>query len=108
LSGEGDASQNNEGAATVQSGSEGTREGGGLQRPGLPGSYFREKPVKLGEELDVSISELSKRGDGVARVQGYVIFVPKCQQGQQVRIKITMIRPSYAVAEVVQGPPPTP
>ncbi len=97
---EGDVSQNEQGAVPGSSEGERAQEEGRSQRQGVPGSHFREKPVKLDEELDVSITEASKRGDGVARVQGYVIFVPKCQQ---VRIKITMIRPNYAVAEIVQG-----
>ena len=109
-----DGGDANESAAPAQPGGQKPSDEGGsgeqktVPRQGLPGSYFREKPVKLGEELDVTISELSKRGDGVARIQGYVIFVPKCQQGQQVRIKITTIRPNYAVGELVQGSGTTP
>jgi len=78
-------------------GSEGRQE-----RRGLPRSYFKPKPVKVGDELDVEITEVSKRGDGLTRVQGYVIFVPKTKQGDKVKIKITQIRPSFALGEVVK------
>ena len=60
--------------------------------------------------MDVDISEVSRKGDGVARVEGYVIFVPSAQQGERKRIKIAQIRPNFAIGEVVgeaQTPPPT-
>lgn len=78
----------------ARAGEDSTRQGGS-------GSYFKEKPVKVGEEIDVTISEVSRRGDGVARIQGFVIFVPTARQGQQARIKITAIRPNFATAEIV-------
>jgi predicted RNA-binding protein with TRAM domain len=66
-------------------------------------AFFKDKPVKVGDEMDVTISELSRRGDGVARVQGYVIFIPSGKQGEQARIRITTIRPNFAVAEIIPG-----
>jgi predicted RNA-binding protein with TRAM domain len=71
------------------------------QRQRFPSSYFKPKPVKIGEELEVTVTELSKKGDGVTRVQGYVIFIPNAKQGQQVKIKITAIRPNFAIGELL-------
>ena len=79
-------------------------QSGGGAGQGSPGGYFKEKPVKVGDELDVTISEISRRGDGVTRVQGYVIFIPNGKQGQQARIRITTIRPNFATAEIVSAP----
>jgi len=59
------------------------------------------KPVKVGDEVEVTISEVSRRGDGVTRIQGYVVFVPKAKQGDHVKIKITQLRPNYAVGEII-------
>jgi predicted RNA-binding protein with TRAM domain len=73
----------------------------------FPSSYFSPKPVKIGEELDVTISELSRKGDGLTRVQGYVIFVPNTKQGDNVRIKISQIRPNYAIGEIVAPSQPS-
>lgn len=67
----------------------------------FPRSYFQAKPVKVGEELEVMVSEISRKGDGLARVQGYVVFVPNTKQGDNVRIKIMQIRPNYAIGQVV-------
>ncbi|MFP3297015.1 MAG: TRAM domain-containing protein [Vulcanisaeta sp.] len=61
------------------------------------------KPVNVGDVLEVEIVETSKRGDGIARVKGFVIFVPNTKPGDKVKIKITRIGRSYAIAEVTQG-----
>ena len=63
---------------------------------------FKEKPVKVGEEVDVLVSEVSRRGEGVARIQGFVIFVPNTKQGQQAKIRIKEVKASFATAEVVE------
>ncbi len=73
------------------------------RRPGkFPSSYFKEKPVKVGDVVDITISEISRRGDGLARLQGYVIFVPHTNKGDTVKAKITQVLPSHALGEVVQ------
>ncbi|MGC9152954.1 MAG: TRAM domain-containing protein [Vulcanisaeta sp.] len=60
------------------------------------------KPVNVGDVIEVSIVETSKRGDGIARVRGFVIFVPNTKPGDKVKVKITRIGRTYAVAEVTQ------
>ena len=72
-----------------------------------PASYFKEKPVKVGEEVDVTVSEVSRRGDGVARIQGFVIFIPTAKQGTQAKIRIKEIRPNFATAELIEGGSPS-
>ncbi|MCP8310503.1 MAG: TRAM domain-containing protein [Candidatus Methylarchaceae archaeon HK01M] len=56
--------------------------------------------MKIGDELDVKISEISRRGDGLTRMEGCIIFVPNTKQGDNLRVKITQIRPSHAVGQV--------
>ncbi|MEM3382483.1 MAG: TRAM domain-containing protein [Nitrososphaerales archaeon] len=73
----------------------------GYPRRKFPRTFFRAKPVKVGDELDVTISEISRRGDGLTRVQGFVIFVPNTKQGDNVKIKITQVKPSYAVGQII-------
>jgi predicted RNA-binding protein with TRAM domain len=65
---------------------------------------FIPKPVDVGKEYDVSIEELSSRGEGIARVQGLVIFVPNTKQGEHVKIKVTRISRRFAEAEVIGKP----
>jgi predicted RNA-binding protein with TRAM domain len=63
---------------------------------------FRLSPIQAGQEYDVKIDSMSKRGDsGVTRVQGLVIFVQGTHIGDSVRIRITRIGQGYAIAEKV-------
>jgi predicted RNA-binding protein with TRAM domain len=64
-------------------------------RPPLP------KPVKVGEEREVTIEEVSRRGDGIAKIQNFVIFIPGTKVGDKVKIKVTSVASSYATAEKV-------
>ena len=62
---------------------------------------FKPSPVRVGEEYEVKIESMSKRGDsGVARVQGLVIFVTGTKVGDSVKIRITKVGRGYATAEV--------
>jgi predicted RNA-binding protein with TRAM domain len=59
------------------------------------------KPVEVGQEYDVDIKEMSRRGDGIARIEGFVVFVPKTQIGDHVKIRVTRVSSRFAEAEVV-------
>ena len=68
----------------------------------------RPKSVETGKEYDVSITEISRKGDGVARVEGFVIFVKGSQVGQNAKIKITQVGGRFATADVVGEGTPQP
>ena len=59
------------------------------------------KPVEVGKEYDAEIEETSRRGEGITRIEGLVIFVPKTKPGDKVRIKITNVSRRFAEAEVI-------
>ena len=71
------------------------------------GSGSFNKPVEVGKEYNVSISEVSRRGDGIAKIDGFVVFVAGSKQGQNVRIKITQVSARFASGEVVSPEKPT-
>ena len=85
------------------SGSEGGAGGRSYDRPRFGGSRpFKPSPVRVGEEYDVKIESLSKRGDsGVARVQGLVIFVAGTKVGDAVKVRISKVGRGYAAAELL-------
>jgi len=60
---------------------------------------LRPPPVREGEEREVTIQDTSRRGEGIARVEGFVIFVPETKVGDRVKIRITRVGPRYAAAE---------
>ncbi len=64
-------------------------------------SEYRQNvaPVKVGESYDVSIDDIAKEGDGIARVEGFVIFVPQTKVGDKVKIKVNKVMRKFAIAE---------
>jgi predicted RNA-binding protein with TRAM domain len=85
-------------------GSRGGSGGGyGGRSSGGFGSSFKPKPVEVGKEYDVTISDTSRRGEGIAKIDGFVIFVAGAKQGQSARIKVTRVTDRFATGEVVNG-----
>jgi predicted RNA-binding protein with TRAM domain len=72
----------------------------GERRGGFGGGNFGPKPVETGKEYDVQITETSRQGDGIARVQGFVIFVKNGKVGQTSKVKVTNVGPRFATAEL--------
>ena len=81
----------------------GSRGGGFGGRSSGFGTSFRPKPVEVGKEYDVTISDTSRRGEGIAKIDGFVIFVAGAKQGQSARIKITRVTDRFATGDVVTG-----
>ena len=77
-----------------------------FERRGFGGrsSSFHErvdipKPVKVGEEYDVEINEVGSKGDGIARVKNFVVFVADVKKGEKAHIKIKEVRNRFAIGE---------
>jgi len=85
----------------------GNRGGFGGSRGGSGGGGFGggsfKKPVEVGKEYNVTISDTSKRGEGIAKIDGFVIFVPGTKMGQSTRIRVTRVSERFASGEVVEG-----
>jgi len=71
------------------------------EESGSGGKSFN-KPVEEGKEYEVDIKETSRKGDGVARMEGFVIFVPETKPGEHVKVRITQVGPRFATGEVVK------
>lgn len=59
-------------------------------------------PVSEGKTYTVKIEDIAQKGDGIARIDGYVIFVPNTNSGDEVTIKIDRVLPKYAFATIVE------
>ncbi|HVC26876.1 MAG TPA: TRAM domain-containing protein [Nitrososphaerales archaeon] len=83
----------------------GNRGGGfGGSRGGSGGGFGSfKKPVEVGKEYNVTISDTSRRGEGIAKIDGFVIFVPGTKMGQSTRIKVTQVSERFANGQVVEG-----
>jgi predicted RNA-binding protein with TRAM domain len=62
---------------------------------------FGSKPVETGKEYNVQITETGTQGDGIARIQGFVIFVKGGRAGQNVNAKVMSVGQRFARAEIV-------
>ena len=57
--------------------------------------------LEIGKEYEVEVTEISRQGDGIARVQGFVVFVKNGQAGQKVKVKIDRVGNRSATATIV-------
>ena len=78
------------------------RQGGSCEGRRGHGKGFKRCPVELGKELEVEITELSPKGEGIAKSQGFVIYVPDTKPGDRVKIKVIRITERAANAQVVK------
>ena len=75
--------------------------GGGSYGGRRQSNFGGPKPVEVGKEYDVQITELSRKGDGIARVERFVCFIKNGKVGQNVRVKITQVGNRFATGEIV-------
>src|SRR2546422_1535570 len=65
-------------------------------------------PVSRDQELELSIDSLAYGGNGVARLNGFVVFVRRGLPGDRVRARVTKVKRNHAEAlavEVLQSGP---
>ena len=78
--------------------------GGGRERRGGMGSYggsSQPKPVKPGDEVEVKIEAVASKGDGIAKKDGFVIFIKGAKEGETVKVRITEVKERFAVGEII-------
>ncbi len=59
-------------------------------------------PINEGEEYDVKIEDLGRDGDGITRIEGFVVFVSGAKVGDEVKIRVNSVRRNFGFAEVVE------
>jgi predicted RNA-binding protein with TRAM domain len=62
---------------------------------------FTMQPVRESQELEVVIDDIGSRGDGIAKIQGFMIFVRNGKMGERVKVKILSVADKFAVAEKI-------
>ena len=58
-------------------------------------------PISEGEEYDVKIEDVGKEGDGITRINGFVVFVPGTKAGEEVKVIIVSVRRRFGFAEKI-------
>ena len=80
----------------------GRRQGGSYEGRRGHGKGFKRCPVEMGKEYKVEITETSLQGEGIARIQGFVVRVADAKPGDHVKIRVTRSGGMTAKAEIVK------
>jgi predicted RNA-binding protein with TRAM domain len=64
--------------------------------------FLPERPI-AGQEYEVEIDNLAGKDDGIAKVNGFLVFVQGggAKLNQRVRVRIIDVRARFALAEIV-------
>jgi translation initiation factor 2 subunit 2 len=60
------------------------------------------KNPEVGDEITIEITRTGKKGDGMARMGGYIVFVSGAKIGQKVKARITGVQGSTLFASVIE------
>src|SRR2546421_12981941 len=55
-------------------------------------------PVEMDQELELDVDSLAYGGNGVARLNGFVVFVRRGLPGDRVRARVTKVKRNHAEA----------
>lgn len=64
--------------------------------------------LSAGDVVELEIADVAYRGNGVARVDGVVVFVPRTLAGEKVRARVMSVRKRFCEARVVEVIEPSP
>src|SRR3954447_8366626 len=65
-------------------------------------------PVQKDQELELHVDSLAYGGNGVARLNGFVVFVRRGLPGDTLRARVTKVKRSHAEALATEGVEPSP
>jgi predicted RNA-binding protein with TRAM domain len=60
------------------------------------------KPVAVGDLRDVTIESQGGQGDGIAKIDGFILFVKGAKRGERCKVRITDVKRTFATAERVR------
>ncbi len=60
---------------------------------------YTTAPVSEGDQLTVEITGTGGEGDGIAKVDGFTVFVSGADEGEELEVSVTDVKPNFAFAE---------
>lgn len=61
----------------------------------LVAKRYLTAPVRVGDELSVTIEAEGEEGDGIAKVEGFTLFIPDTGVGETVEIEVTDVKARF-------------
>jgi predicted RNA-binding protein with TRAM domain len=58
--------------------------------------------VAVGDELEVNIIDTCPSGDGMSKIRGYTIVVPKAKLRERVKIRVTQVDDQTATGQIIR------
>ena len=74
---------------------------GGGDRGGFERFDDKPKPVKVGGEYDVEIRDVGAKGDGITKIENFIVFVANAKKGEKCIIRIKEVASKFAIAEKI-------
>lgn len=65
-------------------------------------SEITSPPVKEGEEYNLTVESEGSKGDGITRINGYVIFIPQGIVEKKYRVRITKASERFGFAKILE------
>jgi len=59
-------------------------------------------PVREGDEIEVEIVDTGEEGDGIAKIEGFTLFVSGVEAGETVTVRVDDVKPQYGFAEPIE------
>jgi len=59
-------------------------------------------PVRAEEEIDVEIVDQGEEGDGIAKIEGFTLFVAGGEPGESYRVRVEDVKPRFGFATPVE------
>lgn len=76
--------------------------------PASGSRYLSGVDLALGDKVSLSITDIAFGGEGIARIEDFVIFVPFVIPGEEVEAEVTEIKKRFARAKLVRVITPSP
>ena len=70
--------------------------------------YTEHVPLKIGDQISLAIHDIAFGGEGVGRVDDFVVFVPFVLVGETVAAEITEVKKNFARAKLLRVEKPSP
>jgi 23S rRNA (uridine2552-2'-O)-methyltransferase len=67
----------------------------------LVGKGYTTAPISAGDQLTVEITDTGSEGDGIAKVEEFTLFVSGADEGEEVDVAVTDVKPNFGFAERV-------
>ena len=69
----------------------------------LVGKGYLTAPVREGDTLTVEIVDVGGEGDGIAKVDGFTLFVGGADEGDTVEVRVDDVKPNFGFAQPIDS-----